>query len=110
MSEPEYRQATTADAEAVAAIINTVVEEPATLRWAAVEALLTTAPTATFSGEEKAKRYDLALRIQESNGSIDLGVDDVSFIKKLCDDHFAPLVMGQTRRMFEGEQSSEKSA
>ena len=28
MSEPEYRQATTDDAEAIASIINTVVEEP----------------------------------------------------------------------------------
>lgn len=28
MSEPEYRQATTDDADAVAAIINTIVEEP----------------------------------------------------------------------------------
>ena len=81
---------------------NQVVEEPATLRWAAVEALLTVDPKVTIPGEEKAKRYDLALKIQDSNGSIDLGVDDISFIKKICDDHFAPLVMGQTRKMLEG--------
>ncbi len=87
---------------------NAITEEPATLRWAAVEALLTTDSKVSLPGEEKAKRYELALKIQESNGSIDLGVDDVSFIKKICDAHFAPLVMGQTRKMLEGK-SEEKS-
>jgi hypothetical protein len=86
---------------------NQVVEEPATLRWAAVEALLTVPPKDTLPGEEKARRYDLALKIQESNGSIDLSVDDISFIKTLCDGHFAPLVMGQTRLMLEGKTTQE---
>jgi hypothetical protein len=84
-----------------------VVEIPADLRWAAVEALLTTAPDATLSGEEKARRYELALRIQEATVEIDLSVDDISFVKKLCDTHFPPLVMGQTRRMLEGKTTQE---
>ena len=83
-----------------------ITEVPATLQWAAVEALLSVDPKVTISGEDKAKRYELALKIQESNGSIDLGVDDVSFVKKICDDHFAPLVMGQTRKMLEGKSDS----
>lgn len=85
-----------------------ITEEPATLRWAAVEALLTMPTQGTPTGEEKGRRYELALKIQESNGSIDLGVDDVSFIKGICDDHFSPLVMGQTRKLLEGK-TEEKS-
>jgi len=87
-----------------------IVQETATLRWAAVEALLTMPANANPPAEEKAKRYELAIKIQESNGSLDLGVEDVAFVKKLCDEHFGPLVMGQTRRMLEGEPSKEKSA
>ena len=82
-----------------------VVEIPATLKWAAVEALLTTGPKDQAPGEEKARRYDLALSIQESEGPIDLGVDDLSFIKKLCDNHFTPLIVGQTRKALEGPKT-----
>jgi len=84
-----------------------IIEVAATLKWAAVEALLTTDPKAPSSGEEKARRYDLALRIQESTNSIDLSVDDISFIKGLCDKHFPPLMVGQTRRLLEGISSQE---
>jgi len=80
-----------------------IVEVPATLRWAAVEALLTTASNEKTTGEEKARRYELAIRIQEAHEDLDLSVDDISFIKNLCDAHFPPLVMGQTRRMLEGK-------
>lgn len=81
-----------------------VVELPATLKWAAVEALLATrGEQSKLSGEEKAKRYDLALKIQESEGALELGVDDVSLIKKLCDENFAPLIVGQTRKLLDAK-------
>jgi hypothetical protein len=84
---------------------NEVVEIPANLKWAAVEALLTTDPKAPPAGEEKARRYDLALQIQEASAPLDLSVDDLSFIKKLCDTHFPPLIVGQTRKALEGPTS-----
>jgi len=87
----------------VRAVNGAVTELAATLRWAAVEALLTTPSNLPTPAEEKARRYDLALKIQGNPGRLDLSVDDLSFIKKLCDEHFPPLVMGQTRRMLEGE-------
>jgi len=80
----------------------TITEEAATLRWAAVEALLTTPSGASVTADEKGRRYELALKIQSSPEALDLSVDDLSFIKGLCDEHFAPLVMGQTRKMLEG--------
>jgi hypothetical protein len=76
---------------------------PATLKWAAVEALLASGGVDKLSGEEKGRRYELALKVQEAKEAIDLSVDDVSFIKKLCDDHFAPLIVGQTRRLLDGK-------
>lgn len=79
-----------------------IVQLPATLKWAAVEALLAAGAVDKLSGEEKGKRYDLALKVQESNGPLDLGVEDVSLIKKLCDEHFAPLIVGQTRKLLDG--------
>jgi hypothetical protein len=84
-------------------VSNQTVDEPATLRWAAVEALLTVLPDRPISAGDKARRFELALKIQSTSEPIDLSVDELSFIKGLCDSHFPPLVMGQTRRMLEGQ-------
>lgn len=84
---------------------------PATLRWAAVDALLTVpADGGKVTAEDKANRYNLALRIQESTTSIEVSVDDLTFIKGCCDAHFAPLVMGQTRKLLDppGETTESK--
>jgi hypothetical protein len=81
---------------------NTITQLAATLKWAAVEALLASGGVDKLSGEEKARRYDLAVSIQQSDQALDLGVEDVSFIKKLCDEHFAPLIVGQTRKLLDG--------
>ena len=79
-----------------------VVQVAATLKWAAVEALLGAPTTEKTTGEEKARRYHLAVKIQDSSEPFDLSVDDVAYIKGLCDTNFAPLIVGQTRRMLEG--------
>ena len=80
---------------------NKIEEIDATLKWAAVEALLTVDPKAEISGEEKAKRYEIALKVQEATGPIEISVDDAALIKKLCDQHFTPLIVGQTRRLLD---------
>lgn len=80
-----------------------IIEIPVTLKWATVEALLTTDAKSPPPGEEKVRRYELAISIQESDGPLDLGVDDLSFIKRLCDAHFPPLIVGQTRKALEGQ-------
>lgn len=83
---------------------NAMEEVPATFQWAAVEALLTVQQNENnISGEDKAKRYDLALKIQEAKGPLDLPVEDVAFLKKLCDAHFTPLIVGQTRRLLDAK-------
>jgi hypothetical protein len=84
---------------------NATDEVPATLQWAVVEALLATQQNETLSGEDKAKRYDLALKIQEAKAPVELPVEDVAFLKKLCDTHFTPLIVGQTRRLFDSKSA-----
>ena len=79
---------------------------PATLKWAAVEVLLVPPATVQLSGEEKAKRYELALLIQNACSSIDVPVEDAALIKKLCDAHFPPIIVGQTRRMLDCESGA----
>ena len=85
------------------AVDGAVVEIPATLKWAAIEALLATNPKDELSGEEKGRRYELAIRVQEASTPVDLPVEDVALLKKLCDKHFAPLIVGQTRRMLDAK-------
>ena len=77
--------------------------DPMTLGWCCVESLLATYVDEKATGDEKARRYDLAMKIYSSGGLLDLPVDDVSYIKGLCDKFFSPLIVGQTRRMMEGD-------
>jgi hypothetical protein len=82
---------------------NAMIDVPATTQWAAIEALLAVAQGETQTGEEKAKRYELALKIQSANGDVELPVEDVALLKKLCDAHFPPLIVGQMRRLFDAK-------
>jgi len=62
--------------------------------------LLAFDPQAKTTGEEKAKRYGLAVELVDG-GAHDLAVEDVALIKKLVGDLMAPLVVGQVWRMLE---------
>lgn len=83
--------------------LNKSIELPATLQWAAVEALLAVQQDEKLTGEEKAKRYELALKIQAASEPLDLPVEDVALLKKLCDANFATLIVGQVRRMLDAK-------
>ena len=80
-----------------------IIQVTATLGWAGVEALLASNPKEDLSGEEKGRRYELALKVQAATGAIDLPVEDVALLKKLCDQQFAVLIAGQTRRMLDAK-------
>ena len=75
--------------------------KPATLRFVSVNALLNPA-SEQIAGEEKVKRFDLAMQIHKSNGSIELTVENVSLVKKLVGEQYTPLIVGQAWRMLEG--------
>jgi len=54
-----------------------------------------------LSGEEKFKRYELAMKISENGKDVDLKAEDISLIKQLVGKAFTPLVVGQTYKMLE---------
>jgi hypothetical protein len=67
---------------------------PMTLKTAMVNALAAVDQNAT--GSEKLSRYNLAMKIQDSEESIDLQVEDISTIKNLVGKIFgSPILVGQ---------------
>ena len=55
-----------------------------------------------LDGEEKVKRWNLAEKIQASNGSCELSTDEIVLIKKLIAKGFSALVVGQAFKVLEG--------
>lgn len=49
-----------------------------------------------IDGNEKAKRYQLALDIQKSSDSIDLKSEEITLLKELIGKAFATLIVGQS--------------
>jgi len=54
------------------------------------------------SGEEKAKRYQLAIKLA-NGGEIELTAEDIAKIKKLIGESYAPIIVGQAYDMLEGK-------
>lgn len=77
-------------------------DKPATLKDISVESLMgLLEEEKNLSGEEKLKRYELALKIKDG-GIIDISVEDIALIKKLTGKMFAPLIVGQAWKNLEG--------
>lgn len=76
---------------------------PVTLKKVAVEALLTTFPDeASLAGEEKARRYVLAVKISGSDsGKIELTSEDVTMLRKVVGKGYGPLVVGQVWKIID---------
>lgn len=55
-----------------------------------------------LAGEEKVKRYSLALKVHQ-NTDPDLSIDDLSLIKKLVGKMYSALVVGQMWEILEGK-------
>ena len=56
-----------------------------------------------LSGEEKVKRYALAIKVHQ-NADPDLSVDDLSLIKKLVGKMYSALIVGQMWEILEGKK------
>jgi hypothetical protein len=75
----------------------------ATLRKVSIEALAATyQDESTLSGEEKLKRFELAMKVKNTPTPIDLTVEEVATIKKLIGKAFGVIVVGQAWKMLEG--------
>lgn len=60
-----------------------------------------------LGGEEKAKRWLLAMRIYSNQEDIDLMAEDVVIIKRLIGKAYGPLFVGQAWEMLEGKNTKE---
>jgi hypothetical protein len=77
--------------------------EPATLRGVSTEALIATFKSEEPSGEEKLKRWELALKVKKSEDPVDLTSDEIVLIKKLIGKAYGPMISGQAWQMLEGK-------
>jgi len=83
--------------------------EPSTLKLVAVNALLSQfVDEQDLSGNEKADRYNLAMRINGTLGATDLKVEEIALIKKLVGKAFSALIVGQAYQMLETELKEVK--
>lgn len=77
---------------------------PVTLRSVCVDALLTLrANEENLAGEEKVRRYKLALRITHED-IVDMIPKDVALIQELVASLYTPLVVGQVWEMLDPKQ------
>jgi hypothetical protein len=78
--------------------------EQMTLRSVVVDALLTTfGDERELSGEDKLKRYDLAVQIYACD-EMQLKAEEVALIKKLVARRYGPLVTGQAWAMLDPKE------
>jgi len=78
--------------------------EPAerfSLKQACVNALLANNDEVKVSGTEKFNRYELAKKIKDSKGVVDLTVEELSLLKTLIGDSYTTLIAGQCWNLLE---------
>ena len=77
----------------------------ATAKGVIIEALLATYnDEQNLSGEDKLKRFELALKIKNTNEVvIELNTEEIVLIKKLVGRAFGTIIVGQTWKVLEGE-------
>ena len=77
---------------------------PCTLGHICVDALMAQSKEAdSLSGEDKVRRYDLALVIYAAQKPLDCRVEDLSLLKQLIGALYSPLVVGQAWRMIDSK-------
>ena len=72
------------------------------LKSACVDALTVNNPEEKLSGEDKIKRWDLAVRIYNTSSEISLSSEEISLLKKLISNIFGTIITAQSWKMLEG--------
>ncbi len=82
-----------------------ILEKETTLKYIVLEALqMIFNDEQGLSGEEKVKRWLLAVRIEATSEiDLDLTVEEIALIKRLVGKAYGPLIVGQTWEMLEGK-------
>lgn len=81
-----------------------VNQQAATLKGLSIDALCATfKDEEKLSGEDKLKRYELALKIKNSSEPATLSAEEVTLIKKLISKAYGTIIVGQAWTMLEGQ-------
>lgn len=72
-----------------------------TVREVLVNSLLAEFPGEKIDGEEKLKRYKLAIKIQEAKAEVDLSSEEIVKVKELVGKGWTPLISGQVWELIE---------
>jgi hypothetical protein len=83
--------------------------DEATLGMVATRALLASLPDEqSLSGEDKFKRFTLAMRIKDG-GEVPISAEDIALLKKLIGKVYSPLVVGRAFPLLDpGERAAAK--
>ncbi len=83
------------------------IEDAVTLKVISVNALLSVEDG--MSGKDKAKRYALAIQINQSDETgLDLSIDDIALVKRLVGKNYSPLVVGQAWQILDPKKAEPK--
>lgn len=77
-----------------------------TLKAVACNALMMVDPQEKMGGEEKVKRYALAVRIVD--GETEFKTEDVALVKKVIGEAYPPMIVGQSYALLEGSDTNEE--
>lgn len=61
-----------------------------------------------MTGDEKCKRYDLAMRIHKATGLVDLQAEEIVLLKKLIARGYSTLIVGQAFGILDPHAAAEK--
>lgn len=79
--------------------------DPLTLKKVCIKALTSLNPAdVSITGDDKYQRFKLALKIEKGE---ELGVDEVSLLKKLVGQIWSPLVVGRAWDMLDPKEKKE---
>ena len=66
----------------------------ATVKMALINAILS--PVQKENGVDKVKKYELAKKIHNSTGLVDLSAEEIALLKKLIGEIYPPITVGQS--------------
>ncbi len=64
-------------------------------------------PMKLIDGNEKIRRYSLALQIHNAKSEVDLSIDDIKLLKDLIADMGSPLIVGQAWNILDPKEPKE---
>lgn len=81
-----------------------------TLATVAINALLAAIPNEIVTGEAKARRYALALKINADPGDVNVTVEELALLKAEIGKVYAPLVVGRAYDLLEEKPAPKLAA